>query len=472
MFLEQWIQRRISQEARDNPELHRDIVQSKLDSFPNDAVGKFQLFKLRRALRYVYQESTFYRQLFRKHSVAPWDLETLSDLSRLPFTTGSDLVNFPYQLLCVPLSKVTRIFTLNTSGTSGQPKKVFFTLNDVERIAETVAAIINTVVSCSGLTAQGSAIQIFLPNGTPVSQRNLVAKGVEKLGAFPVAGDTAATTQEQIQSIEAAKPIMLLGSASRIYRLTQEARQFHRLSGTGVKIVLITSEYLSPGMRKNLEDFWEAQVYHHYGMTEAGLAVAIECPAHNGFHFDEADFFFEIVDPVTGKVLPDGEEGELVLTTLNREGMPLIRYRTGDISRLLPGRCSCGASTRKIDVIAKRTALMVNIGKETQIYPALFDNVLYAFPDVIDYRVILISEGNKDCLICRVELTSERASFEKDLSQAIMEIPQIRQNVEANRLTPPRVELAKTGQLRREGRTKQRIIDKRMDSTILYPSSA
>jgi phenylacetate-CoA ligase len=462
MFLEEWIHNKIRQEVKENPEYRQYIAKGDLKSITSNVIEDFQLFKLRKTLNHAYHESVFYQELFHEHGINPSDVKSLSDLSKIPFTTPANLAEVPYKLLSVSLTKIGRVFTRVTSGTSSQPKKVFFTGNDLEIITDGMAAIMNTALSSSGLAAQGCVIQIFLANGTPVSQVNLVAKGVEKMGSLPVVGDITADTEEQIEAIKGARPVMLMGSAFRIYRITQEARQSHDLAKIGVKIIFITSEYLSPSMRRNLGDFWKAEVYHHYGMTEAGLAAAIECQAHDGFHFNEADFLFEVVDPATGEVLKEDKEGELVFTTLSREGMPLIRYRTGDISRLIRDPCKCGASTlSRIGVITKRVGLIAKIGQGKQIYPALFDDVLYAFPNLIDYQVFLAKEGDKDCLTCKVELTEKEAKLEEKLTEAILNIAPIRESVEANLLTPPRIEFVEPGEIKRAGRIKQRIIDNR-----------
>jgi phenylacetate-coenzyme A ligase PaaK-like adenylate-forming protein len=462
MFLEEWVHNRIRQEVKENAECQQYITEKDLKSITRKVIEDFQLFKLRKTLNHAYQESVFYQELFRKHGINPSDVKSLADLPKVPFTNPANLAEVPYKLLSVSLTKVDRVFTRVTSGTSGQPKKAFFTGNDLEVITDGMAAIMKTALSSGGLAAEGCVIQIFLANGTPMSQVNLVARGVEKMGGLPVAGDITVDTGEQIKAIQEARPVMLMGSAFRIYRITQEARQSHNLAKIGVKIIFITSEYLSPSMRRSLKDFWKAEVYHHYGMTEAGLAAAIECQAHDGFHFNEADFLFEVVDPATGEVLKESEEGELVFTTLSREGMPLIRYRTGDISRLIRDPCKCGASTLgRIGAITKRVGLIATIGRRKQIYPALFDDVLYSFPRVIDYRVFLANEGKKDCLTCKVELTEKEAGLEGKLTEAILNITPIRESLEANLLTQPRVEFVEPVEIKRSGRVKQRIIDKR-----------
>jgi phenylacetate-CoA ligase len=462
MFLEEWVHNKIRQEVKKNPEYQPYIAEKDLQSITRKVIEDFQLLKLRRTLKHACQESVFYQELFRKHGIDPSDVESLTDLPKIPFTTPANLAEVPYKILSASLTKIDRVFTRVTSGTSGKPKKVFFTGNDLEIITDGMAAIMNTVFSSSGLVARGCVIQIFLANGTPMSQVNLVARGVEKMGGLPVAGDITVDTEEQIKAIKEARPVMLMGSAFRIYRITQEARQSIDLAKIGVKIIFITSEYLSPSMRRNLKDSWKAEVYHHYGMTEAGLAAAIECQAHDGFHFNEADFLFEVVDPATGEVLKEGEEGELVFTTLSREGMPLIRYRTGDISRLIRGSCKCGACTLgRIGTIRKRVGLIATIGQGKQIYPALFDDVLYAFPNIIDYRILLAKERDKDCLTCKVELNEKETGLEEKLIEVILNIVPVRESVETDLLARPRVEFVEPGEIKREGRYKQRIVDNR-----------
>ena len=462
MFLEEWVHNKIRQEVKENAECQQYVAEKDLKSITRKVIEDFQLFKLRRTLNHACRESVFYQELFGKHGINPSDVKSLADLPKIPFTTPANLAEVPYKLLSVSLTKIDRVFTRVTSGTSGQPKKVFFTGDDLEIITDGMAAIMNTAFSSSGLAAQGCVIQIFLANGTPMSQVSLVARGVEQMGGLPVAGDITADIEEQIEAIQETRPVMLMGSAFRIYRITQEARQSHNLAKIGVKIIFITSEYLSQSMRRNLGDFWKAEVYHHYGMTEAGLSAAIECQAHDGFHFNGADFLFEVVDRATGEVLKDGEEGELIFTTLSREGMPLIRYRTGDISRLIRDPCKCGVSTLgRIGTITKRAGLVATIGQGKQIYPALFDDVLYAFPKLIDYRVFLARKEDMDCLTCKVELTEKEPRLEENLTDAILNIAPIRESLEANLLTQPRIEFVEPGEIKRAGRVKQRIIDNR-----------
>ena len=327
-----------------------------------------------------------------------------------------------------------------------------------------MAAIMSTVFESAGLDRKGRVVQIFLPdNGPPFSIAGLIAKGAETLGAIPVKGDCTADTKDQIRSIEKIRPDMLMGSAFRIWRISQDASVSHNPAEFGVKAVFITSEYLSTPMRKRLEQVWQAEVFHHYGMTEPGFAIGVECQAHEGFHFNEADLLFEVVDPETGEIISDEREGELVLTTLNREGMPLIRYRTGDVAALIRRPCQCGATTLvRIGSIPKRVALIAEIGKQEKIYTSLFDEALYRIPDLVDYRIFLSGDNGRDRMRCKVEILGHGDTIHERVTRQLMTIPPVRKSVQADLLSQPEIEIVPRGTLRRGGRSlKRRIVDNR-----------
>jgi phenylacetate-CoA ligase len=461
MIFEEWIHNRIRDTFNIDTEFRQFTGKKDLEEVTRQDIENFQFFRLRKTIDYASNKSTFYRDLDTKIG----EIRSSDDLSKIPFTDPEDLAQSPYKLLCISMSQIARIFSHTTTGTTtGRLKKVFFTHKDADAIIESMAAIMSTVLESAGLDRKGRVVQIFLPNnGPPFSIAGLIAKGAEKFGGVPVIGDCAATTEDQIKSIEKAKPDMLMGSAFRIWRITQEASISCNLAKIGVKTVFITSEYLSKPMRERLEDVWHAEIFHHYGMTEPGFAIGVECHAHNGFHFNEVDLLFEVVDPETGEILKGEEEGELVLTTLNREGMPLIRYRTGDVASLIRRPCQCGASTLvRIGSIPKRVALIVDIGEHEKIYTSLFDEALYQIPDLVDYRVFISRENGKDSLICKVEVLESGAKIGKQVARQMLTIPPIRKSIEAGFLTQPEIETVDRGVLRRGGRSiKRRIVDNR-----------
>jgi phenylacetate-coenzyme A ligase PaaK-like adenylate-forming protein len=461
MIFEKWIHNRIKDTFNLESEFRQFTGKEDLKTITQQDIEAFQIFRVKKTLEYASKKSSFYRDLDTKIG----EIRTFDDLSKIPFTDPKDLAQSPYKLLCISMSQIARIFSHTTTGTTtGRLKKVFFTHKDADAIIDSMAAIMSTVFESAGLDREGRVVHIFLPNnGPPFSIAGLIAKGAEKFGGIPVIGDCAATTADQVRSIEKVKPSLLMGSAFRIWRMTQEASGSHDLANIGVKTVFITSEYLSKPMRERLEEAWHAEVFHHYGMTEPGFAIGVECQTHEGFHFNEADLLFEVVDPETGQLIGDEREGELVLTTLSREGMPLIRYKTGDVATLIRRPCECGASTlKRIGHIPKRTALIAEIGNKEQIYTSLLDEALYKISDLVDYRVFLSAEDGKDAMLCKVEILGDADNIKDRVTSQLLAIPPIRKSIESGLLLDPEIEIVERGVLRRGGRSlKRRIVDNR-----------
>jgi phenylacetate-CoA ligase len=457
MYLEEWVHAKIRSDSSFSPLSPVDPT----SPLTRQDLERYQLFRLNKMLAYVSENSAFYRG----YASRVGHIGSFAEMARVPFTTGEHLAQDPYRLLCVSLGGVARIFSHFTTGTiSNRPKKIFFTQYDADRIIDSMAAILGTVLDASGLGRAGSRVQIYLPDkGPPLSMARLIAHGVDQIGGIGLIGECYASTEEQIRSIKEVKPDMIMGSAFRIWRMTQEASIDHDLARLGVKVIFVTSEYLSRAMRDRLQATWNCQVFHHYGMTEPGFAIGIECQEHAGFHFNEADLFFEVVDPETGEILPDGEEGELVFTSLDREGMPLIRYRTGDISRLIGEPCKCGASTlKRISTLPKRLELIHQVGIGESIYSSLFDEALYGIPDLVDYRIFLSRNNGRDTLTCKIETLPNDGTVARQVEEHLLSIGPINRAVVGGMMAKPIIQQAERGTLRRGGRSlKRKIVDER-----------
>jgi phenylacetate-CoA ligase len=441
MFLERWIYDQIGE---------------------GSDIKAFKLSRLRSVLDYVSKESPFYRHLFNANAIKPSGIRSSDDLAIVPFTTPDDLREKAYRFPCVSLSRVKRVFSLYTAGTSAAPKIVFFSQEDLDRITDYMGAAMKSVAESGRVSTQGFKVYILLPDGKPESQQKMLAKGVEKIGAVPILGNLAMTTEEQLERIEQSRPDVLFGPVSRVYRITQEGKDSHDLHELGIKILFITSEYVPLSMRRRLEDVWKGEVFTHYGMTEMGWAGGIESESHDGFYFNEADFLLEIVDPDTGVPLRNGEEGELVLTTLNRDTMPLIRYKTGDLGRLIEASRKPGAPRlQRLDSLIKRRHSLVRMSNGDAVYPGMLDDALYEIPNIISYQALLSGEKGKEQLILRVAVTQKWTEVEEDVTSALLGIPSIKNNVEAGLMNTPRVEVVDQAALRRPGRVKRLIADER-----------
>jgi phenylacetate-CoA ligase len=182
------------------------------------------------------------------------------------------------------------------------------------------------------VASAGDIIQIMLPSMRANYQADLLAQGVRKMGGLPVITGNSPSTEEQLKQIVESHPAVLFAETSYIWRITHELDHRHDLKAGGMKVIFVTSEHLSESMRRQLQEIWNCDVHIHYGMTEMGLGVSIECHAHEGYHYNEADLIAEVINPQTGEVLEEDQERKVVFSAFRREAMPLLRYRT-------PGRC-------------------------------------------------------------------------------------------------------------------------------------
>lgn len=343
-----------------------------------EVVRRFQLQALRRVFSSAYRESAFYKKhlsslpedRLEQIKAGEWPPD-LAAINEAPFTWAADISLNWRKFLCVGLDDVARMVSLQTSGTTGTPKRLAFSRDDLERTRDFFA------VGISVLARQGDTVLILLPGADrPEGVTSLLIDALERIGAKGVAGDSRAVPGVFLAELERHRPQCVVAAPSQLRRLLGEnienaMPQGHtaaQLSGESqsifdmvtcaaarnIRAVLVSSEPLAPELGERLRDNWQCLVIDHYGLTESGYGGGVECLAHSGYHLRETDLYFEVVDPVSGQVLPDGEPGEVVFTTLTREAMPLLRYRTGDFAAILPGPCACGSRMRRLGSIQGR----------------------------------------------------------------------------------------------------------------------
>ena len=303
-----------------------------------DLLGEYTEQKLRENVSYAALHSRFYR----KHFSGFEGIDTLVDFKRLPFTMPDDISKDAGAFLCVPPHEISRIVTLHTSGSTGKSKRLFFTSEDQELTIDFFHHGMST------FTSSGDNVLIFLPGTTIGGVCDLLVRGLSRLGAAGEIYGGIKDYDHAGQTLSELSPDVIVGMPQQIYRLAEMTTAFK------CKSVLLASDYISAETLDRIEKTWNCEVFSHYGLTESGLGGAVSCSAHMGYHMREADLYFEIIEPATGETLPDGEYGEVVFTSLTRRGMPLIRYRTGDRSRILSERCLCGSVIRRFDNIADR----------------------------------------------------------------------------------------------------------------------
>jgi len=339
------------------------------------ALEAYQLRRLQATLDLCRAKSPFYR---RHLAGFPDTLRSLADWPALPFTTAVDVQERPLSLLCVSQSDIARVVTLDTSGTSGTPKRLYFTAADQELTRDFFC------VGMSTFTAPGDRVLILLPCERPGSVGDLLDQALARLGATGIRHGLVTDVAETLAVMHQEKVTGLVGVPVQALALIRSAsaRQTPR---PRLKSVLLTTDHVPAAIVQAVEAGWGGTVYNHYGMTEMGLGGGVECAARRGYHLREADMFFEIVDPITGEPLPDGAYGELVFTTLTRQGMPLIRYRTGDISRFLPGDCGCGTVLRRLEKVRFRWHGRFSLTASHFLTIADLDDALFSIEGVLDF---------------------------------------------------------------------------------------
>ena len=385
------------------------------------ALERYQLGKLQETLEYARRESPFYRSLLQGECGAP--LGSLSDIARLPFTGASQLREEELRFLCVSQGEIERVVTIQSSGTTASPKRVHFTGRDLERTVDFFHH------GMSGLVRPGEKVLVLMPGELPGSVGDLLVKGLSRLGAEGIIHGLVRDAAAVLAEIAAREVDCLVGLPVQVLALARHPAA-SRLPAGRLKSVLLSADYVPAAVVRELTAVWGASVFNHYGMTEMGLGGGVECGHLCGYHLREADLFFEVVDPVSGAVRPDGEPGEVVFTTLTRRGMPLIRYRTGDLARFLPDPCPCGTVLRRLERVRGRLAGEIRLGGGQGLNIAELDEALFPLPFLLDYQAVLSRRGDRDCLDLAVKTTSaDHADAHLAVRRALLEVPALRQAV-------------------------------------------
>ena len=410
-----------------------------IETMPRQQLEQLQLERLKATVAHA-MNSPFYQEKFKELGITPDDIQTLDDVKRLPFTTKEDLrEHYPFGLASVPLKDCVRLHS--SSGTTGNPTVVLHTQKDLEEWANAVARCLWMVGSRPEDVFQNSAGYGMFTAGLGFQY------GAEKVGMLTVPA-AAGNTKRQIKFIRDFGTTVLHAIpsyASRIYEVMKEEGCDPRRD-TSLRVLCIGAEPHSEEQRQRIEQNLGVKAYNSYGISEMmGPGVAFECPEQNGLHIWEDYFIVEIIDPVTLQPVADGELGELVLTTINREGMPLLRYRTRDLTRILPGKCACGRTHKRLARLQGRSDDMI-ILKGVNIFPIQIEKILLKFRELsTDYLITLESTGSGDVMTVEVELSQLFTDDYTRLNQLQREITrQLKDEI----LITPKVKLVPKGTLK------------------------
>lgn len=433
------------------------IWNDEFETLPKEAIESLQLKRLKQTIERVYATVPFYRNSFKKANVTPESIKSLDDLRRLPFTLKNDMRdNYPYGLFAVPLDQIVRIHA--SSGTTGKPTVVGYTRRDIKMWAELMARSFVAAGAHRGDVIHNAYGYGLFTGGLGAHY------GAEKLGAsvIPMSGGN---TRKQIMIMQDFGSTVLTCTPSySLYLAEAAAEEGVNIQDLKLRVGIFGAEPWTEEMRREIEAKLNIKAIDIYGLSEIlGPGVAIEChEAQHGLHIWEDHFIPEIINPDTGEVLPDGELGELVITTITKEGIPMIRYRTRDITRLIAEPCICGRTHRRIARMSGRTDDMLII-RGVNVFPSQIESVLVSIEGVEPhYQLIVEREENLDTLEIQVEVNEQTFSDEikvlQDLSSRIRhEIKDLLGITCKVRLVEPKT-IARS-----EGKAK-RVVDRRKES--------
>jgi phenylacetate-CoA ligase len=431
------------------------IWNDEFETLPREVIESLQLKRLQQTLERVYATVPFYRRSFTEAGVTPGMVKSLGDLRRLPFTLKQDMRdNYPYGLFAVPLEQIVRIHA--SSGTTGKPTVVGYTRRDIEMWAELMARSFAAAGAHRGDVIHNAYGYGLFTGGLGAHY------GAERIGAsvIPMSGGN---TKKQIMIMKDFGSTVLTCTPSySLFLAEAAAEEGVDIRQLKLKVGIFGAEPWSEQMRAEIEEKLNIKAIDIYGLSEIlGPGVGIEClEAQKGLHIWEDHFIPEIIDPESGDVLPPGEKGELVITTITKEGIPMIRYRTRDITRLIPEPCICGRTHVRLERMSGRSDDMLII-RGVNVFPSQIESVLFNIDGVEPhYQLIVDREENLDTLEVQVEVNEQTFSDEVKVLQDLT--GRIRKEIKDLLGITCKVRLVEPKSIARSEGKAQRVIDRRV----------
>ena len=427
------------------------LFNKKMETLKRQSIKDLQLKRLKKTVKNVYENVPFYKKKFNELKITPDDIKTLNDIEKLPFTTKNDLRdNAPFGFLTTPLENCYELHA--SSGTTGIPVTVCYTPNDIDVWSEVMARCL----SMSGLTKK-DVFQNPIPYGTFTGAFGF-HYGAQKIGALVIPSGQG-QSERQLKLMNYYGTTFISGVASYATRLSQVAEELViDLKKLEVRNGLFGAEMFTIGLKNRIMDSWNMDVHDIYGLTEmCGPGVSTDCDQHNGLHLWEDHFLLECLDPKTLEPVGVEEEGEIVLTTLTKEGMPILRYRTRDIAKIYDQKiCECGRTHIKHSTIKGRSDDMLII-RGTNIYPGQIESVLMKYPEVgSNWRMIINTEKQVDQLTVEVESKLSLSQMES------MELEEnLKKDIKSVLVFNPKILILQPKSIIQEGLKAKRVIDNR-----------
>lgn len=429
------------------------IWEPTLECMPREELEQLQLERLQATLNRVYKNVTCYRNKFNEIGIVPEDIQSLSDLQKLPFTSKEDLrLNYPYGMFAVPLREVVRIHS--SSGTTGKPTVVGYTKHDIKAWSNLVARF----MTAAGVT-HDDVVQIAFGYGLFTGAFGL-HYGAEAIGAS-VIPMSAGNTEKQIMIMQDYKTTALVCTPSYAITIADRMEKMGvDPKSLSLKVGLFGAEPWSEAMRREIENRLFISATDNYGLSEIiGPGVAGDCEYKCGMHIFEDAFIPEIINPETGEVLPPGSIGELVLTTLTKEAFPMIRYRTRDITSLDYSPCACGRTMVRMKKTMGRSDDMLII-KGVNVFPSQIEEVLFAIEGCEPhYQLVVDRKGALDVLEVRIEVTENIFFDEMKRQRAFLEM--VEKRIDSVLGVGATIKLVEPNSIPRHEGKASRVIDKR-----------
>jgi len=353
------------------------VKRTGLTSANQRSLSTYQFKKLVEVFEYAKANGAFYQKQFVDQDLR--EIKSWDDFKLLPFTTGADIKKNPFSFLCIPQQQVDRIVTLNTSGTSGKKKRLFFTEEDLLKTVDFFD------YGMRSLTDSSDRVLVLLPGQAYGTIGDLLKKALAR-------SNTTCIVFGLLTDLDAVAQVILRNQINCIVGIPIQVLYLSRSKAEcfkQIEKVLLSTDYVPKSMVAELSHKFRCRVFNHYGMTEMGYGGGVECEALNGYHLREGDLYFEIIDPDSGSPIEDGKYGEIVFTSLNRIAMPLIRYRTGDIGAFSTDLCPCGTFLRTLKKVAGRYANRIHLDHDNYIDLSTFEESLLGDENILDYQVLI-----------------------------------------------------------------------------------
>lgn len=424
-----------------------------VERMPVDELEKMQEKKLRNLADYVYTHSEFYKKRFDEAGLKPEDIRTLEDLKKLPFTYKSDLRDtYPTGMFCVPNEQLTRFHV--SSGTTGKPTVVGYTRNDIQAWNTSLARAMTSI----GI-GRGDIIQVSYGYGLFTGGLGL-HYGSEEVGAT-VLPTSSGNTEKQLELMQDLNSTVIACTPSYFLFMNEVANQngISIKNDTGLKAGIFGAEPWSEEMRRRIEEATGIKAYDIYGTSELSGPLCTECHYQDGIHIWADQFLIEVIDPETGEQLPEGEPGELVITTLAKEALPLIRYRIGDITIINKQPCRCGRTHPRIMRVLGRADDML-IVRGINVFPGQVESVLMKIPEVGEHFMIIVDRVNElDVMTIQIEMTD--AAFSDRVNDIIAMEKKVQAALKSVLNLAVKVELVEKGGIPRSMGKAKKVIDNR-----------